>query len=305
MKVEYLLQFLSMISQKASVDVAVVAYGKPYQTAVSLLTLLKHSGEWIDKIYFVEEKKQPESVDFKFITEKLGDRVIYYKPYFWFWVSRVSKTLQMFRPYRQSIRYQYAWEKTDKDYLLIMHNDMYFTGDLVGEYLKGIGDHTGIGKIGQCWNCPAFSANVCDGDSYTQFRPQYDDVLELSAKYPGARSDIYKEFIDPARPWPLPECRLNEYVALINMSKARNATVPLGKAAPFGVLNVIDIGVEWFADLNNAGHTFANFDYDPFAIHSWVSLKNAGHAALFDKDLYRHEEAVALQCLKDEFGFVP
>jgi hypothetical protein len=294
-----------MTPKKASVDVAVAAYGKPYQTAVSILTLLKHSGEWIDKIYFTEEKKQPEPVDFQFIMKKLGDRGIYYKPYFWFWVSRVGETFRKFRPYRQSIRYQYAWEKTDKDYLLIMHNDMYFTGDLVGEYLKGVGDNTGIGKIGQCWNCPAFSAKVCDGDSYAEYRPTYEELMELSARYPGARSHSYKKFLDSAPPWPLPECRLNEYVALINMSKARGATVPNGKAAPFGVLNRIDTGVEWFSDLNNSGHTFANFNYDPYAVHSWVSGKNAGHAALFDKDLYHYEESVALQCLKDEFGFVP
>jgi hypothetical protein len=292
-------------SKKASVDVAISAYGKPYQTAVTLFTLLKHSGEWIDKVYFVEEKKQPEPTNFQFIFDQLGSRMVYYRPYFWFWYNKVSKPLQKLRPYRQAIRYQYAWEKTDKDFLLLLHNDVYFSGDLVGQYLENINGHTGIGKIGQCWNCPAFSASICDGNSYTSYKPDYKSIMELTAKFPGSRSHLYENVIQKDVPWPLPECRLNEYVAMINMRKARPATAPFGKATPIGVHNKLDTGVAWFSDVSNAGHTFANFDYDPYAIHSWVSLKNAGHDAMFNKDLYKYEESVALQCLRDEFGIDP
>jgi hypothetical protein len=291
-----------MTKKKASVDVAINAYGKPYQTAVTLYTLLKHSGQWIDKIYFIEEKKQPEPPKYGFLLDHLGSKVVYYRPNFWFWVNKVYSFLQYFKQYRHSIRYQYAWEKTDKDYLLVLHNDVYFTGDLVGQYLDGIKDHTAIGKIGQCWNCPAHTAKLCDGDSYTQYKPDYETLMKLSAEFPGSRSHMYEANVDKDQPWPLPECRVNEYVAMINMAKARPATIPVGKATPFGTLNKLDIGVEWFSELNNAGHTFANFNYDPYAIHSWVSLRNAGHDAMFNQDLYKHEENVARQVLKDEFG---
>jgi hypothetical protein len=291
-----------MNTKKPCVDVAINAYGKPFQTAVTLFTLLKHSGQWIDKIYFIEEKKQPEPSGYQFIRNELGDRIIYYKPNFWFWVNKVSSFFQYFRLYRYSIRYQYAWEKTDKNYLLILHNDVYFTDDLVGEYLKNINDHTAIGKIGQCWNCPAYTAKLCDGDRYMSYRPGYEELMALSAKFPGARNHRYEDVVDKKAPWPLPECRVNEYVALINMEKARPATAPLGKAFPFGTLNKLDIGVEWFWQLNNQGHTFANFNYDPYAIHSWVSLRNAGHDAMFNKDLYHYEESVARKLLKDEFN---
>ncbi|TLU99339.1 hypothetical protein [Dyadobacter luticola] len=296
-----------MQPQPASVDVAINAYGKPYQTAITLLTLLKHSGQWIDKIYFVEERKQPEPVDFKFIFKMLGQgKIIYYRPLFWFWYKQVNQFLQKFGLYRRAIRYQYAWEKTDKKFLLIIHNDLYFSGDLVGEYLKNIGDHTGIGKIGQCWNCPAHSAGLCDGDRYLNYRPSYEEIMRLNEQYPGPpRSKFYAEYIEKDRPWPLPECRLNEYVALVNLEKAKPDTVPYGKATPFGIINVIDVGVAWFHQLNNEGHTFANFDYDPYVTHSWVSLKNAGHEALFNKDLYKYEEEVALKVLKEEFGYQP
>ncbi|MEO6285132.1 MAG: hypothetical protein ABIN80_07275 [Dyadobacter sp.] len=292
-----------IVPSKFSVDVAISAYGKPYQTAVTLFSLLKHSGQWIDKIYFVEERKQPEPVDFQFIYDHIGSQLIHYKPFFWFWYNKVHSSFQKFRPYRQSIRYQYGWEKTDKDYLLLLHNDVYFTGDLVGEYLRNIGEHTGIGKIGQCWNCPAFSANMCDGKNYTTYRPDYQEIMNLSNQFPGPRSHKYADVMKADKIWPLPECRLNEYVAMVNMKYARPATVPFGKATPIGVHNRIDTGVEWFYMLNNAGHTFTHFDYEPYAIHSWVSLKNAGHEALFNKELYQYEESVALQCLKDEFGY--
>jgi hypothetical protein len=108
--------------------------------------------------------------------------------------------------------------------------------------------------------------------------------------------------VDKKQPWPLPECRLNEYVALINLEKARPDTVPFGSAPPFGSYNIVDLGIEWFHALNNMGHTFTHFNYDPYAIHSWISLKNAGHDALFNEDLYHHEERVAKDYLEKEFS---
>lgn len=291
-------------SFKNSVDVAINVYGKPYQTAITLLTLMKHSGQWIDKIYFVEEKKQPEPISFQFILDQLGDKAIYYKPKFWFWVDHKYAFLNKLGVYRRAIRYQYPWEKSNKKYLLILHNDVYFKDDLVGKYLEGIGNHTAIGKIGQCWNCPAHMSNLCDANRYTKYKPDYQEVMNLFAQYPESRSFKQRFYIDRKMPWTLLECRMNEYVTLINLEKARPATMPYGKAAPFGWMKKVDIGVEWFNYLNNEGHTFANFDYDPYATHSWVSLTNAGHNAMFDKNLYQYEETVAKKVLEEEFGIV-
>lgn len=289
--------------KKASVDVAINAYGKPYQTAVTLLTLLKHSGEWIDKIYFVEEFKQPEPANFKFIFDALGDKIVYYKPKVWLWVGSVKYNFLLnFKRYRYAIRYQYAWEKSKNDNLLVIHNDVYFKGDLVGEYLKSKGDASGIGRIGQCWVCPAHVAGLCSPETYTNYRPSYEELMEVSRKHPLARSAEYERVVDPSTPWPLPECRLNEYVALIDLQKTRKDTMPVGKASAFGSYDRLDVGVKWFADLNNMGHSFKHFDYDPYATHSWVSLQNAGHNALFDKDLYQYEESVAKEVLLKEFG---
>ncbi|MGG7661512.1 hypothetical protein [Dyadobacter sp. BHUBP1] len=295
-----------MNSPKACVDVAINAYGKPYQTAVTLLTLMKHSHQWINKIYFVEEAKQPEPPNFKFIFDHFGDKIVYYKPNVWLWTKNVKfDFLLNFKRYRHAVRYQYAWEKSDQKYLLVIHNDVYFKSDLVGEYLNGIGDASGIGSIGQCWVCPAREAGLCDSERYTEYKPDYQELMQLAARYPQARTGEYKLVVDRTAPWPLPECRLNEYVAMIDLEKTRKDTMPVGKGAAFGAYDRLDVGVKWFADMNNAGHRFKHFNYDPYATHSWISLQNAGHNALFDKDLYRHEESVALQVLKDEFNIVP
>ncbi|CAG4991653.1 hypothetical protein DYBT9275_00802 [Dyadobacter sp. CECT 9275] len=285
------------------VDAAINAYGKPYQTAVTLLTLLRHSGEWINKIYFVEEKKQPEPSNFKFILDYLGDKVVYYRPKVWLWTNKLRfNFLKNFKKYRYAIRYQYAWEKSDSKYLLVLHNDVYFKGDLVGAYLENLGAASGIGRVGQCWVCPAYSANLCNPDKYTAYRPSYLELMELSVRYPQARTRTYSDVVNPAIPWPLPECRLNEYVAMIDLEKTRKDTIPLGKGSAFGSYERLDVGVKWFFDMNNLGHSFQHFDYDPYATHSWISLKNAGHDALFNEDVYQYEESVAKEVLKREFG---
>ena len=295
-----------MTLRKASVDVAINAYGKPYQTAVTLLTLMRESGEWINRIYFIEEARQPAPSDFKFIFDHFENKIVYYKPAVWLWTKSLPfKFLMKMRMFRRAIRYQYAWEKSDQKYLLIMHNDVYFKADLVREYLLNIGECSGIGHVGQCWVCPAYAAKRCTPETYMQYRPGYEEVLELARDYPQSRSGAYENVMDPEVPWPLPECRLNEYVALIDLEKTRKDTVPYGNGSAFGSYDRLDVGVKWFADMNNLGHTFAHFDYDPYATHSWISLKNAGHDALFNRDLYQYEESVALQTLMDEFGYLP
>jgi len=291
--------------KEKSVDAVVNVYGKPYQTAVTLLSLIRHSGQWIDKIYFVEERTQPHPIDFGFLIHALGDKVVYYKPKVWLsFASPVpaAKLLLKFPMVRHAVRYQYAWEKSNKKYLLILHNDVLFKGDLVGQYLENIHDHTGIGRIGQCWNCPAYHGNLCVPEKYTEYRPTTEEVLAIAEQYNAVRKDKYPKELAKSGPWPMPECRLNEYVAMVNLEKARPKTIPFGAAAPFGSYNSIDLGIEWFSAMNNSGHTFTHFDYDPYATHSWISLKNAGNDALFDQNLYHYEENIAKDYLLEEYG---
>ena len=294
------------MSHVPQIDVAINVYGKPYQTAVTLLSLLRHSGQHINKIYFVAEKKQPPGTDYSFIFEALGERVIRYKPAFFFWYNPIKYRFLLRLPFfRHSIRYQYAWEKSDRPYLLIMHNDVLYTGDLVGQYLSHIGQYVGIGKVGQCWNCPAHTAGLCGGDRYWAYRPSADELLGLARQFPGPRTDQFPREVAQVGPWPTPECRLNEYTCLINLEKARPLTLPEGPAPPFGDYNGLDVATRWFNAMGKAGMQARHFDYDPYATHDWVNERNNGHAALFDKAMYDRGEAMALRVLQEEYGIFP
>ncbi|PWJ59442.1 hypothetical protein CLV98_102275 [Dyadobacter jejuensis] len=291
------------------VDVVMNVYGKPYQTAVSILSLLKHSGQWIDKIYFIEEKKQPHGANFDFIKEMLGDRLVYFKPKFWWYVRNQMEWRQLFRlpMFRHSIRYQYGWEKSDKDYILIMHNDVYVKGDIVGQYLEEIGGHIGIGKVGQCWNCSGLKAGVCSGEKYLSYRPTIAERDELFRNTPPMEERIlvHQAFCKPEGPaWPLPECRLNEFMTLINLKMAKPLVWPKGPSTPFGLYN-FELSVEWFRDMLSRGYYPKHLDFDPWVTHGWASELGSGHGALLKEELYWREEEVAQNVLKEEFGMEP
>jgi hypothetical protein len=283
-----------------TVDVAINAYGKPLQTAVTLLSLVRHSGQHIGKIFFTEEAKQPRPTDFRFIYDLLPDRVVVYRPKYWHWCNQTDATRLSEAEYRRSLRYQYAWEESKEDYLFVTHNDVLYTGDIIGEFLELVGDNAGVGEIGQCWNCPASSAGLCSGDSYWSFRPTESQLEALYAEYPANRVG-WEAFRDDDKPWPMPECRLNEWAALINLKLCRPATLPLGDAFPFGAMT-LDIGTRWFRDMSAKGLTFVNRPLTGLGSHGWVLDGGGGHQALFSRDKYDAGEQAALDLLVREYS---
>lgn len=282
------------------VDVAINVYGKPFQTAVALLSLLKHSGQHIGKIFFITEPEQPGNIDFQFIYDLLADRIIVFTPKYWNWCDRTDETRFSDVEYRRSIRYQYAWEESKSDYLFLTHNDVLYFGDIIGDYVTHIGDKAAIGEIGQCWNCPASSAGLCSGDRYWSFRPSASELVEIYQKYPTNREGWGPFVDDKKNPWPLPECRVNEWAALINLRVSRPETVPIGDAFPFGSMT-LDIGTKWFRDMSLKGFEFANRSIAPLARHGWAS-EGAGHPSMFDYDKYDFGERSALSLLVSDFG---
>lgn len=285
------------------VDVAINVYGKPFQTAVTLLSLLEHSGEHIGRIHITLEKRQPFSAEFGGLLRMLGDRATIHRPRFWFGVRpQRSRWLMQWQPYRHALRYQHAWETSDKPFLFITHNDVLYTGDLIGELLARIPGHIAAGPVGQCWNCPASIAGKCGPDRYWEFRPTYPEWVDLAKRFPGPRAAHYAHVVDPASPWPLPECRVNEWSALIDLRQARAITMPIGKAVPFGALFGLDIGTQWFHAMAQLGARVKHVDIHPYAEHAWTSSTGNGHAALADRAVYEREEATAKAYLMDHFG---
>lgn len=292
------------------VDVAINVYGKPAQTALSLFSLLAHSGRWIDTVYFIEE---PECLNTAFsqaaTLAALGERLVHFRPAAMNWRFAVDTSRLHDPTYRHCLRYQYAFEQTDKRYLLIIHNDCEFIADAVGLLLAGIGQHAGAGEVGQCWLCPAKYLGRCGPGRYLEYKPDFQELADLYASLdPAVYRRAYLE--EPTEelirhPWPLPECRLNEFCCLINMEIARPETCPNGPVRPFGAYidvgnpetgnGILDIGVAWFGDMTRRGHTFAHIPLAGHVRHVF------GHKALFSPEMYVDREEAALAKLQASF----
>ena len=270
------------------VDVAVNYYGKPWQTRLTIDTLLEHSGRHIGTIYLAEEPQQPradEPIDS--VVAAFPDRIVVLHPQHFFGWGRVRTSLRR-ADVRRSARYQQALEMSDKRYVLLCHNDVEFGADLVGELLRAIraGGHAGAGLIGQCWNCPASTAGICDSERQADVRLSYLQALSLSVRVDSPRTRPW--LIDPLHPLPLPECRLNEFACLIDVETYRRATIPEGRALPIGVQNGgVDIGSAWFHAMVNSGYSFAHVPIWDYCVH------DAGHPVLFDASRYDEAERVA------------
>ena len=297
------------------VDVLINVFGKPCQTALSLLSLLRHSGQRIDRIYFMEEAAtaELERKGHGALLAHLGERAVHSVPRHWLGVDPIDpERLHRDREYFLSIRYQRGWEQSDKRFVLLVHNDIEVFDDVVGRLLDEIGEYAGAGQIGQCWWCPAKSRGLCGPDRYAEFTPSYPYLMKIYSREidPTKRRAYWQGLNEEfkARPWPLPECRLNEWCALINLETARPATMPHGTARPFGAHVdsgarigsdnhpvILDTGVQWFRDMNHLGHRFKHVPLDSFLRHDF------GNQDLFDAEKYVRNELAAKRKLAEEY----
>lgn len=294
------------------IDVAINVLGKPYQTTLTLLSLLKHSGGHIDKIYLNEEaansRQQLEGL--RYLKEKLRSKLVIFRPKYCHWIRSVSREKVIEDDVRLSVRYQYAWEKSDKDFLLIIHNDCHFHADVVKRMLAEIGDNIAIGDVGACLGCPAYYADKCGKGRYLNYRPTYEELFKLYENNdysgPNYTSPLHKtNFNEKYRnePWPLPACRVNEWCCLININQARKLTLPFGPAVPFGAITDLaeyglDTGAEWFHDVNRLGCHAVHFP-----VHEYVE-HGAGHQSMLDKSEYLKNELHAKQILEERFKVI-
>ena len=299
----------------SKVDVIISVCGKPLQTCLALLSLERASGQHIDKIYFIEENTQTKGIDagcHQYVLDALAHKIEYYMPKYWNYCFPIEWDRIDDEEYRHSVRYQYGWEKSDKDYVLIIHNDAIFRKDIIGAMVEGIGDHVAAGHIGQCWYCPAAFSGKCSPDTYMDYRPDFRELVDLyrSAQPPEGKQvrayhlprmhDIFFK-----QPWPLPECRVNEWCCLVNMKIARKMTMPIGKATPFGAFinvgkQILDVGCQWFREMHLRNQTCLNFDIYKYMYHD---VPPTGQPTLIDKDKYKTKEEIALDVLRAEFDY--
>lgn len=273
------------------VDVAVNVFAKPYQTSLSVLSLLRACDKHIDKIYLQFEAYGStfDDVPPYVIADYIGERAVVTQPQYW--LKREAPDLARLddTAYRHSIRYQYAIENTDKRFLFIMHNDVLIKKDIIGAMLGNIDGAFAIGQLGQCWNCPArdgasvaaagLGNTPCSPESYRDFQP---DAPSLAKLYTEARKNGLfvrpydagweKQYSESG--WTLPECRVSEWSCLTDISQTRELTWPNGPVTAFGAFEqcgtgCLDTAVAWFRQLNRKGLFARHMDIAPYMIH-WV-----------------------------------
>jgi hypothetical protein len=277
------------------VDVIINVYGKPYQTLVTLKSLMKHSGDYIDKIYLQEEPNQPEVFDINLILNEF-DNIIHYKPKYFNFINQTDKQRCFIdEEYRLSMRYQYGFEKSDKKFVFITHNDVLYKNNIIKHMLENIENNLGVSEIGQCWNCPMFYANKCNSEKFNDFNYNYGEIIQTFNIHKPARPH---HIVDKNKPFPLPECRLNEWFCLINNEINNKEVIYNKNVIPFGSCK-LDTATEWFKEMFNLGYTFKNLDLKKYAKHAYFSNNGNGHSSLSNKQKYSNEENIAKEFLKE------
>lgn len=299
----------------SKIDVLISVCGKPFQTALALLSLERTCGHIIDNIYFVEENTSLRGVDcgdHSFILNKLSHKIIHFTPKYWNYCFSIDFERINEIDYRDSLRYQYGWERSDKNFILIIHNDIVFHKDVVTPMINSIGDNVASGHIGQCWYCPAAFTHKCSPEKYMEYRPNFDELLSMYKRVQAPEGLFKRAYHLPRlhdmflrQPWPLPECRVNEWCCLVNMKIARKLTIPHGRVIPFGAIvnvgkQILDVGCQWFREMHARGHTCQNFPIYDYVDHD---VPPSGQATLIDDARYAAKELSALDDLRREYNF--
>ena len=290
-------------------DLCVIYFGKPYQTIVSLLTLLKYSRQHINKIYLTVEKKQPYDTygDIFKVIHAVRPYIsidLFYPKYFYDLDTLNYERVKNDTAFRWSIPYQYALENAASPYLFIIHNDMVFHKDMIGDMLPVFDQNknlAGAGSIGQCWSCPASFAKLCNGFKFHKYIPDQAEAIDLHEKYDTPRKEKDIEILKTGRVHPLPECRLNEYACLINLEIYKKTTLPYADNVCFGGNwgFTADLGTGWFYQMVNQGYEFKHFVLEDYAIHSMFNPVGQGIQANTNENNYILSEQNALNYLTE------
>ena len=275
------------------IDVALNIFAKPYQTALSILSLLRVSEKHIGTIWLQFE---PAGSRFdtispyliaKYLHQELNFPCVIFQPEIWFDCAVADPAKFTDEAYRLGLRFQYALEHCTSRLLFLIHNDILLHKDLLAELITNIGDAFAIGPLGQCWNCPASNQELteqvlrrkkCQPSNYQNFQLSLEELVALY-KAGDAQKCFRRTYSDGLKtianqPWPLPECRINEWACLINLEKTKPLTIPFGQALPIGAYTscgaqTLDIGVAWFRAMHKAGLKAKHFPTDGWLTH-WV-----------------------------------
>ena len=307
------------------IDVAINSYKKPESLIYTLMTLKKVAGDMIDTVYInddlsgngvcdiyrspaIREYFKPWKINVRENIQNVGLKQVYvrgYYPNYMDWKYLLKRWPRFWRKKfnhnREDIRYQYAIDHTDKEYLLIVHDDVRFIKNVIPVFFEAFQKDPELmitGELGQCWRCKF--ANFCHSE----------DILK--GKYPSKywpctpnklieKPENYspEQGIDYA-------CRINEWCCMLNVKKALAATEE--SRAFFGNMYPhADTAAYWFAESVRLGYKFTDpllKNKNLYYTHQWQGY--TGNSVWEDQGdgiaIYNYQQIIDL--MASEFNFI-
>ncbi len=315
-KIEFIDKIELITMQK--VDVAIQSYKKPESLIYTLFSLKKYCSGYIDTVYINDDcsgdkiiAKYLDTNFQKFISPlkikvRVNEKPVGYSHTIFTknMLLKNPKTI-IIKPslviknnfYTENdIRYEWAINSTDKEYLLIIHDDIKFLDNIIKFYLETIEKDKKIaivGPLGQCWNCA--DSHKCSPDKILQ--GQYPHKYwPLTTNPKGLFPFRYKRM-----------CRINEWCCLINVNIARN--ISKQKGCYFGNMeDKGDTGAYWFEQIVKLKYKFADpipnkWSNNKYFIHCWQG--HAGHSIWEDQGngIQKYQKETIEKALKEEFNY--
>lgn len=308
------------------VDVAIQSYKKPESLVYTLLSLKKYCGTHVDTVYINDDcsgedilkhyltpelisvlkpikiitrvNNKPSGYTHTIVTKEIIQR------------KKVKTKIQLglhFLIHRakwynttNDIRYQWAINSTDKQYVFLIHDDIKFYDDVLGLYIKEICSDKNLAIVGDLGGSKRCIYGPCGQHCGPK---QINKGIYPCASYPnmGAKSLIYK-LLGRYRRY----CRINEWCALINVAVCRELEEEgtyFGNYESGG-----DVGTYWFDRVLKKGYRV----YDPlptrdmknkYYLHWWQG--HEGHDVWVDRGNGKavYEKKMIIDRIYEDFGY--
>lgn len=251
------------------IDVALQSYKKPESLIYTLFTLHKYCADLIDTVWINDDKSGGAALELYLkldqskalfpwkirVRENIhrvgwwvsfvrGYTPKYLKPGFMLkrmaWNLYKNKSIYIAR---EDMRYQWALDSTDKEYLMILHDDVQMRDDIVSLCLKEMESLTYpaiVGDLGQCWRCEYRHLGCSPEKILAGYRPSTDWPCTQ------VKNSDHK--------W---ACRVNEWCAMVSVRAARTITdkhqVFFGNCDADG-----DTAAYWFSLAVKDGYEFSD-----------------------------------------------
>lgn len=304
-----------MINQ---VDVAVQSYKKPESLIYSLLSLHRACKAHVDQVWINDDQSKgnileiyqsealraalfPWKINVRENQRRMGWWVSFVKDYkpkyltLWNMLKRMAwnyyKNNQIYVA-KDDIRYQWALNHTNKDYLFIMHDDITFKGDVIERYMATITQMTRpaiVGDLGQCWRC-----------AYKQLGCNPSKILK------GYRPSVHWPFTKVSKGDHQWACRINEWSALVSVSCTK--FIKEKHRIFYGNFdNNGDTSAYWFSVAVSEGFSFDdpinNSERNQFYVHWENGI--TGHSVWVNQGLGKssYDAALIKNKLQEDFNF--